>query len=656
MVKMHKLTKGGQTIYPATITDAVVNPNTRKSLTTEISELSSYRILLWTVDPGTTRKQVPKNERKNGFRITYKNDKKEIINEQYIGILFDDNSWTNDNNWEKIPNQEQVIDLYKTQRFITLLDKYKSSIGYALDNKGELVGTGGWRTYVRIPVLKGDVFTAYFKTIISSDSKIQVAVFNKIGALINSIKNKGSVNYIIEEDGYLSFCYYENQPETWFVLSSFKDLENRLHKLEDSTLPNEEYESEEADLVISDEKGLEILRLGNGHIQTKNFDSSKPSKNVAGVGQGRRGDLSLEDDKGNAVVFFKDGHIKTKNFDSSKLKDVVDLTFEEEYFFKVEVNTRKLFKNNNTTPKPPTELTDVKQYDEDICYCRLPKGHSKLAKPLKVIVMFHGGGFPIYENDNKIMTETMPYYFVACGYALVMSNGIPQKLSDNNGLDYARPVGNWMAIESATKALQYACENFNLDINEVYVYGYSQGGQTAFNFAECSNVKVRALALDCPCTSIKYHQIPLVPRNVEYFYGFKTQETYDRLKCYGLEPYSRGCTKLEEKEEFTLNGNILTEEDYNKITSRRTIRVPTKFFLASRDTTVEHWVNQVIVKQCQNNGQYCEMHLEDSSRHCITFSGVKWNGNNLNAGSVTIALQGVAEWFSRFGGYKVITY
>ena len=39
MAKMHKLTKGGQTIYPATITDAVVNPNTRKSLTTEISEI-----------------------------------------------------------------------------------------------------------------------------------------------------------------------------------------------------------------------------------------------------------------------------------------------------------------------------------------------------------------------------------------------------------------------------------------------------------------------------------------------------------------------------------------------------------------------------------------------------------------------------------------
>lgn len=41
MAKMHKLTKGGQTIYPATIYDAVVNPKTRKSLTTEIAELES---------------------------------------------------------------------------------------------------------------------------------------------------------------------------------------------------------------------------------------------------------------------------------------------------------------------------------------------------------------------------------------------------------------------------------------------------------------------------------------------------------------------------------------------------------------------------------------------------------------------------------------
>ena len=41
MAKIYKLTKGGQTIYPATTTDAVVNPNGRKSLTTELSEIDA---------------------------------------------------------------------------------------------------------------------------------------------------------------------------------------------------------------------------------------------------------------------------------------------------------------------------------------------------------------------------------------------------------------------------------------------------------------------------------------------------------------------------------------------------------------------------------------------------------------------------------------
>lgn len=39
MAKIHKLTKGGQTIYPATTTDAVVHPTTRKNLTEELFNL-----------------------------------------------------------------------------------------------------------------------------------------------------------------------------------------------------------------------------------------------------------------------------------------------------------------------------------------------------------------------------------------------------------------------------------------------------------------------------------------------------------------------------------------------------------------------------------------------------------------------------------------
>jgi hypothetical protein len=58
MAKTHKLTKGGQTIYPATIYDAVVNPNNRKNLTTEISELENEEIYLKTQIEGSIDKEL----------------------------------------------------------------------------------------------------------------------------------------------------------------------------------------------------------------------------------------------------------------------------------------------------------------------------------------------------------------------------------------------------------------------------------------------------------------------------------------------------------------------------------------------------------------------------------------------------------------------
>lgn len=50
--------KGGQTIYPATIYDAVVNPNSRKNLTTELSELENEGLYLKTQIEGTIDKEL----------------------------------------------------------------------------------------------------------------------------------------------------------------------------------------------------------------------------------------------------------------------------------------------------------------------------------------------------------------------------------------------------------------------------------------------------------------------------------------------------------------------------------------------------------------------------------------------------------------------
>ena len=102
MAKMHKLTKGGQTIYPATIYDAVVNPKTRKSLTTEMSGLNKGSAIStqFDTDFSKTRLGIPKENRSTGKILSYRNGATgELTVEMYIGTSMDDQYWSDDLFW-----------------------------------------------------------------------------------------------------------------------------------------------------------------------------------------------------------------------------------------------------------------------------------------------------------------------------------------------------------------------------------------------------------------------------------------------------------------------------------------------------------------------------------------------------------------------------
>ena len=102
MVKMHKLTKGGQTIYPATITDAVVNPKTRKSLATEMSGLNKGSAIStqFDTDFSKTRLGIPKENRSTGKILSYRNGATgELTVEMYMGTSMDDQYWSDDLFW-----------------------------------------------------------------------------------------------------------------------------------------------------------------------------------------------------------------------------------------------------------------------------------------------------------------------------------------------------------------------------------------------------------------------------------------------------------------------------------------------------------------------------------------------------------------------------
>ena len=80
---------------------------------------------------------------------------------------------------------------------------------------------------------------------------------------------------------------------------------------------------------VADSSGNVILRLNDGHIQTKNFNSidcsafdfDKDYPYIISQVYSERdeSDFDLADSSGNVLVRFVNGHIKTKNFDSENI-------------------------------------------------------------------------------------------------------------------------------------------------------------------------------------------------------------------------------------------------------------------------------------------------------------------------------------------------
>ena len=71
-----------------------------------------------------------------------------------------------------------------------------------------------------------------------------------------------------------------------------------------------------SDLDIADDSGNVLARLADGHIKTKNFDSSNIEVDVV-TGDTEVADLDFRDESGNVLARLANGHIMTKNFNSS---------------------------------------------------------------------------------------------------------------------------------------------------------------------------------------------------------------------------------------------------------------------------------------------------------------------------------------------------
>ena len=75
------------------------------------------------------------------------------------------------------------------------------------------------------------------------------------------------------------------------------------------------------DLDLSDPDGNVILRLKDGHVQTKEFNSA--AMPVNSNGSGATADLDFSDINGNVILRLKDGHIITKKSNSEHIRQLM---------------------------------------------------------------------------------------------------------------------------------------------------------------------------------------------------------------------------------------------------------------------------------------------------------------------------------------------
>ena len=143
-------------------------------------------------------------------------------------------------------------------------------------------------------------------------------------------------------------------------------------------------------------------------------------------------------------------------------------------------------------------------------------------------------------------------YLVANGYAVMGVNGLPQRFSEEYGIDIRNNVGSALSVECNVKAYFRCMEKFNL-LPEVIVFGASMGGISSTNLVLSGCIPVIAHSAFCPVLDA-YNEIFLHPWSgglpktaLGKIYGFDTDENgtyiYDERKLFGYNPAQNAKAK-----------------------------------------------------------------------------------------------------------------
>lgn len=215
------------------------------------------------------------------------------------------------------------------------------------------------------------------------------------------------------------------------------------------------------DLDITDDSEHVLARFSNGHVMTKNFDSSKVNIET---GDDLSADLDIEDENGRVLVRFSGGHIMTKYFDSASKAERPSSGYEVfSYMVDTTIPTRR---TSGTTVQDGENL----QADKGIVM--LPESYTSNGNPTRLVMFAHGLGGLITSSSTSF-SQSFPLHsaLLADGYAIFEINGTPG-VENTSYSHFGGPV--W--VRSCIAAYKYLISKYNFRTDGILTYGYSLGG------------------------------------------------------------------------------------------------------------------------------------------------------------------------------------
>lgn len=437
----------------------------------------------------------------------------------------------------------------------------------------------------------------------------------------------------------------------------------------------------QADLDIADGQGNVLVRFENGHVKTKMFDSREV---MTKVDTDAYADLDIADEEGNVLLRLVGGHIKTKKFDSEKY-----FSYKRRNFFTHKVDVTNYLATDADYSDEDVNTHEIMSLYDDNCVLYLPETYSQNGEPTKLIIYCKHGDTYITAadgSDDIVGTGSMGKifrYMLHLGYGILAADGVPDGWKEELGL-LERAVGNYVAVESTIRAFDYVKNHYNVDADNVFIFGYSQGGMYAQNVIDNSNIPFAAAAQMSPVSSMRYQQwdnmgnvTPSFPwtypsrYNIAKIFNFPEFSTntelaaleYDYGKTVGYDPWSRNVDNMYTGfVQGTTYGNNLwglpAGTTLDDITMKKHVKCPLKIWGSKNDNVIGSDVWKVFIKAIKNSGQAADIQLYTTGQHNpptlqSSIGTFEENGETLNLYPIAVD---VALWFFRFGGYPLKSY